>query len=311
LGVLIGIWYHLRTFGIPKAFSDGIRAGNAVRLQLGVKLSHYSRLIISRIKWYHRVTGVSGLVSAIKGKITRRPTLLQLSRRDIKFPFFLRVPSSDVLIFKQIFMKHEYDFNVKKTPSIIVDAGANIGLASIYFANKFPDSKIIAIEPEESNFEILKRNIEPYGNIIPVCAALWHDNTLINVVDRGFGKWGFMTYARDGISESYGEILHKTHGITVDTIMKEQDIEHIDILKIDIEGSEREVFRDPSSWIEKVDTLIIELHENMKSGCNRSFYSSTNGFDDEWLQGHNVFLTRSGGCLTRGGPDAGPARCTK
>jgi hypothetical protein len=87
--------------------------------------------------------------------------------------------------------------------------------------------------------------------------------------------------------------------MTVDTIMKEQGIDHIDILKIDIEGAEREVFRDPSSWIGKVDALIVELHEPMKPGCNRSFYSGSNGFDNEWLQGENVYRTRSGSCLTR------------
>jgi hypothetical protein len=87
--------------------------------------------------------------------------------------------------------------------------------------------------------------------------------------------------------------------MTVDTIMREHGIDHIDVLKVDIEGAEREVFRDPSSWIDKVDTLIVELHERLKLGCNRSFYNGTNGFDDEWVQGENVYLTRSGGCVAR------------
>jgi hypothetical protein len=108
-----------------------------------------------------------------------------------------------------------------------------------------------------------------------------------------------MTQAQDSAEKRFGETLHEVQGMTVDTIMKEQGIEHIDILKIDIEGAEREVFRDPSSWVSKVDALIVELHERMKSGCNRSFYNSTNGFDDEWFQGENVYLTRSDGCLTR------------
>jgi FkbM family methyltransferase len=239
------------------------------------------------------------LISAIKGKMAKMHTLLQMNTPQVKFPFFLRVPSSDVPTFEQIFIRHDYDFDIKRPPRTIVDAGANIGLASIYFSNKFPGSKIIAIEPEESNFAILKRNIAPYENIVPVCGALWHENTKINLVDPGFGKWGFMTQAQDGVEERYGEILHEVQGMTVDRIMKEQGIEHIDILKIDIEGAEREVFRNPSSWIGKVDALIVELHERMKSGCNRSFYIGSNGFDDEWLQGENVYLTRSAGCLTR------------
>jgi FkbM family methyltransferase len=256
--------------------------------------------MIHTIKYYRRVVGVRGLVSAIKGKITKTPTLLKIDRPDIKFPFYLRIPSSDVPTFEQIIIKQGYNFDVKRPPKTIVDAGANIGLASLYFSNKFPNSNIIAIEPEESNFELLKRNIAPYNNITPIRGALWHENKRINLVDPNLGKWGFMTQAQDSDEERVGEILHEVQGMTVDTIMKEQGIEHIDILKIDIEGAEREVFRDPSSWIRKVDTLIIELHESMKSGCNRSFYNSTSGFDGEWFQGENVYLTRSEGCLLSG-----------
>jgi FkbM family methyltransferase len=251
------------------------------------------------IKYYRRVVGVRGVVSAIKAKITKTPTLLKIDRPDIKFPFYLRVLSSDVPSFEQIFIRQNYDFEVKKPLKTIVDAGANIGLASLYFSNKFPDSKIIAIEPEKSNFELLKKNIAPYDNITPICGALWHENKRIKLVDPGTDKWGFMTQAQDNVKETFGEVVHEVQGMTVDTIMREQGIEHIDILKIDIEGAEREVFRDPSSWISKVDALIVELHERMKSGCNRSFYNNTNGFDDEWFQGENVYLTRSEGCLTR------------
>ena len=255
--------------------------------------------MFGNIKYYLRTVGVRGLVSAIKGKITNTPVLLKIIRPDIKFPLVLRAYSSDVPTFDQIFIRHEYDFDVKTPPRTIVDAGANIGLASIYFSNRFPDAKIIAIEPEESNLEILRRNIAPYGNIVLICGALWHEDARIDLVDPSFGKWGFMTQAQDGAEGRYGEVVHEVQGMTVETIMREQAIDRIDILKIDIEGAEREVFRDTSSWIEKVDALIVELHERMKSGCNRSFYSGSNGFDNEWLQGENVYLTRSGSCLKR------------
>ena len=87
--------------------------------------------------------------------------------------------------------------------------------------------------------------------------------------------------------------------MTIDTIMEEHRIDFIDILKIDIEGAEREVFGDASLWIGKVDALIVELHEQMKPGCNRSFYNATNGFDEEWHQGENEYLVRRDGCLMK------------
>lgn len=251
---------------------------------------------------YLRLFGIQGLALIIIAKITKKENLFKISRTDIKFPFFLRFPSSDFIIYEQIFIKRDYDFKVRKLPKTIVDAGANIGLASIYFANKFPEAKIIAIEPEASNFELLKKNIFPYKNIIPVCGALWDENKYIDVVDVGLDKCGFMTKRKGEADKIACSICHEIKGMTVDKIMENYGIEYIDILKIDIEGAEREVFQDPSSWIEKIDTLIVELHERLKVGSSRSFYNSTSGFDDEWFRRENVYLTRSNGCLTRSLP---------
>jgi hypothetical protein len=85
---------------------------------------------------------------------------------------------------------------------------------------------------------------------------------------------------------------HYIQGKTLDSIMREYNLQRIDILKIDIEGAEKEVFNDTSSWLEKTDAIIIELHERMKSGCDHSFYNGSKGFDEEWHQGENVYLTR-------------------
>lgn len=238
-----------------------------------------------------RVLGVAGLISAIREKVTGAPAVSEVRRPEVRSAFFLRPLSTDVAAFVQVFVKNEYDFDVVSPPRVIVDAGANIGLAAIYFANKYPQAKIIAIEPEESNFAMLRKNAAPYPNIVAVQAALWGSNEEIDLVDPGRGKWGFMTRAGPGSGPVAA--CHKVPGMTVDRIMADHGLERIDILKIDIEGAEREVFRDSSSWIGKVDALIVELHERMKSGCNRSFYNGSNGFDAEWTQGENVYLTRS------------------
>ncbi len=250
---------------------------------------------------HYRLAGMSGLAYFMTGSITRKPILHQIKHSDLMFPFFLRIPSSDILIFQQIFMDRDYYFDVLRKPDIIVDAGANIGLSSIYFANKFPHSRIIAIEPEKNNYEILKRNVEQYVNIVPVCAALWHMDTMLDVVDIGRGEWAYMTDTHSEVKKHTNTIRNKTRAITVETLIRENAIDHIDIFKIDIEGAEREVFMDPSSWIEKVDCLIVELHERMKPGCDRSFYNGTRGFDNKWSWRENVYLTRNGACITRGG----------
>ena len=254
--------------------------------------------MIAGIKYLYSRFGIDGVKSAIKAKLTRSNVLITVNRRDIKFQLYFRCRTTDIATFDQVFVDQEYDFVVQKSPRVIVDAGANIGLASIYFANKYPESKIIAIEPEASNYALLKTNVAPYLNIIPLNAALWNRNEEISLVDPGLGKWGFMTQKEDGQEEALGNMCHKVQGVTVDKLMEDNGVARIDVLKIDIEGAEREVFADSSSWIGKVDALIVELHERKKSGCNRSFYNGSNGFDVEWKQGENIYLSR-GQCLTR------------
>ncbi|MEZ4754822.1 MAG: FkbM family methyltransferase [Bdellovibrionota bacterium] len=222
------------------------------------------------------------------------PAEVLIDHNAVKYPFVLRNHTSDVHTFEQIFMNHEYDFNVKSTPEIIIDAGANIGFASMYFSGKYPESKIIAIEPEKSNFQLLVKNVAPYKNIFPLQAALWNENGKISLVDPGEGHWGFMTDRKDNQERSLGAYQHEVRSITVDKIIREFKLAKIDILKIDIEGAEREVFADTSAWIDKVGSLIVELHDRLKPGCTASFQSGAKGFDNEWKQGENIYLSRDG-----------------
>jgi hypothetical protein len=85
---------------------------------------------------------------------TRRMFDLQVTVSDIKYPFRVRLKTSDVKAFEQVIYEKEYEMALSRPPSVILDAGANIGLASIYFANRYPNAKIIAVEPEKSNFEL-------------------------------------------------------------------------------------------------------------------------------------------------------------
>lgn len=249
--------------------------------------------MLSRIAYFYSRFGIPGVMGAVRSKLGDSSVLLEIEQDGIKNPFYLRLGTTDVLTFDQIFIEREYDFETSSPPQVIVDAGANIGLASIYFANRFVEAKIIAIEPEGSNFKALQRNVAPYPNIVPLQAALWGKNEEIDLVDPGLGEWGFMAEEgrKDGDARR-GKLRSQVQGKTVDRIMQEHDLPKIDILKIDIEGAEREVFSNTSSWIGKVDAIIIELHERMKPGCHRSFYNGSNGFDDEWRQGENVYLSK-------------------
>ena len=253
--------------------------------------------MIDTLRVCFHAAGVHGVIAAIAGKLTGTSFLVQTHRSGIRHPFFLRLPSSDAWTLEQIFVQQEYRFDVARQPVSILDAGANIGLASILLANRFPRARIIAIEPEAGNFALLERNVAPYPNITPIRAALWHDNSTVDIVDPGLGHWGFMV--RSGMRKPVpgDESVTEVPAITVDAIMQKYGLERIDILKMDIEGAEYEVFDDPSRWISKVGALIVELHDRTRPGCSRRFYSRSSGFDHEWQVGENVYLSRSGSCV--------------
>lgn len=101
-----------------------------------------------------------------------------------------------------------------KSPRVIVDAGANIGLTSVFYSNKYPRAKIFAIEPEPSNFELLKKNTASYTNVVRIQAALLRENEPVGFFDPGAGFWGFRTAE----SESESAVPRGyARGLTLDT----------------------------------------------------------------------------------------------
>lgn len=200
-------------------------------------------------------------------------TTISISLNDISHPFSLRSKTSDIPTFHQIFTNTQYDINLNFNPETIIDAGANIGLAAIFFANKYPTSKVISIEPEQSNYDLLKRNTESYDNIITLNNALSNvSNQDLAILDNGYGKWGFMT---ETLPDGFGNTTPIVKSISICEIMNKYNYEIIDIIKIDIEGYEKELFeKNYENWLPKTRCLIIELHDGMKEGCSKSFFSA-------------------------------------
>lgn len=241
---------------------------------------------------YYEMFGWRGIAFFVKAKLLTEPTEIVVTAPGIETPFTLRLKTSDIDTYRQVFVNKEYDFDRTISPRFILDAGANVGLASIYFAHKFPTARIVSIEPEETNFSLLKKNTSPYSMITPLQVALWNVSEEVQVIDPGKGKWGFRTVSGNKNSNTRNW-CHAVRGMTVDEIMQEQGIDFIDIFKMDIEGAEKEVFKDAEKWIDKVGLLIIELHERHKQGCNRSFYNATNNFETEWRRGENIYLAKN------------------
>ena len=196
----------------------------------------------------------------------------------------------DTPIVDSIFRGEEYRLPIENFhPKLILDCGGNIGCAAVYFANKYPTAQIYTIEPEEDNFLLLKHNTVFYDNIHPLKSALWDKETFIRVEDRGFGIAGFMTI------ETTADDPAAFSTVTVSKLLTESDFDEIDLLKIDIEGAEKEVFgaADVDEWLPKVTVLVIELHDRMKRGCSYEFFKAVSKY--HWFftfRGENLIFIR-------------------
>ena len=234
------------------------------------------------LKRYIKLFGWLGFKLYLIKKI-KFPRIIKVSLPESKGPITLRPNTSDMDVFQQIFVNEEYKFAIDNDPEVIIDAGANIGLASIYYSIKYPESKIIAIEPESSNYELLKKNIKHYPNISSTKKALWHTNTILKISNPNDCKFSFR------VEESAGsqEVL----SITIEELMEQYELPFIDILKMDIEGAEKEVFASQPHWLFRVGMIAIELHDKIKAGCSRSFYTAIDStVKKEYRKGENVFI---------------------
>lgn len=188
----------------------------------------------------------------------------------IKAPLLLRKDTSDMAMFDQVFLYDEYQIVFSFEPKVIIDAGANIGLFSILMKNRFPGASLVCIEPDGENCEVLKKNLESYKPVEIVKAGLWNKITRLNVLDKYNAGHSALVVEEDAIN---GEVP----AVSIESLMQTYHLNHVDILKIDIETSEKELFlKNYEHWLPKVRVIIIELHDWLRPGCSKTFFEAVN-----------------------------------
>lgn len=224
---------------------------------------------------YSAEFGFGGLLFAMKIN-SGKSGVIGGKLKGYKYPVFLRNNSSDVHVFTQVIYRKEYELKYRVNPTVIVDCGANIGFSTIFFKNKFPEATVIAVEPESGNFKILKKNTEKYSNIHCLKRGIWNRSTNLKIVDHNRGNWGFTVEETETPDET------TIPAISIDQIMKDYQLDHIDILKIDIEGSEKKLFEsNVDTWLPFVKVLVIELHDPTVKDCAKTFYRALEPYEYE------------------------------
>lgn len=245
--------------------------------------------LINLIKYFQLTNGLKIFISLLFSK----NGFYVINNSAFANKIFLRKDQSDPAIFEQVFCEQQYMFDYMDPQNVkfIIDAGGNIGLAAIYFASKYPNAKILSIEPDSGNFELLKKNTSSYPNVICKQSALWHKNEELHISNSEEFSASYMV--ESGADENH--IQQTVPGITIDEIIKEYNLETISILKIDIEGSEKEIFEfNYNEWLPKTKVIITELHDWVKPGTSKVFFKTMSAFDwKTYIKGENIICIRT------------------
>ena len=231
----------------------------------------------SKVFLYSQLYGINGLIFLAK-RVLFRKQIISFKHRSLQHPVYIRNDSSDMAVFGMILNDLDYQCDVDFEPEIIVDCGANIGLATVYFKNRFPKAKIIAIEPEKTNFALMEKNLGQYQDVHCLKGGIWGKDGHLTVKDEDKDEsgcnWGWM------VMEADKPAPNTIPAFSIETIMEMYNLPNIDILKIDIEGAEVDVFsRNYESWLPKVKIIMIELHDKLIPGAAKSFFKTLVKYD--------------------------------
>ncbi|HTX12198.1 MAG TPA: FkbM family methyltransferase [Solirubrobacteraceae bacterium] len=173
---------------------------------------------------------------------------------------------SELRVIDEIFVERIYDTSaLPYRPSLILDLGSNAGAASLFFARLYPNARIVAYEADPRVAARAARNLR--GLQVDVRTAAVSDSNDPIILRRAAGmSWGTGAY-------SDGEPF-TVPGVTLDEIIGDQQI---DVLKIDIEGSEHAAVK-ACARLSQVDLIIGEVHPIPEASAH-DFFASLIGFD--------------------------------
>lgn len=196
---------------------------------------------------------------------TQTGALATLRPAGSMHPLLLRRGSADALVFQQIFVQREYACLAGlRAVETVIDLGANAGYSAAWFLSRWPAARVLAVEPDADNFALLSRNVAPFGNrAIPLRAGVWTRSVGLKMeetVFRGGGEW-----ARQVREARPGEAAD-VPGFDVPALIERTGAERISLLKMDVEGAEAAIFAGPCDWLDRVDALAVELHDDSAFG---------------------------------------------
>lgn len=217
--------------------------------QSGLRLA--KSMLQANVKRMHH--GWSGLVNRVLGTA---PVIVKL-RFASDMPFCFRPGTTDLLVLEQVFLDGEYRVEPIAAESIeyIMDLGSNIGVTAMFWAQRYPNARMVLVEPDPDNFKLLQRNTAAFADRCVLIQAAVSDKRGETSFFRSDREYGHSILKGD---DSVSEIVVKT--LTVSDVAVEAGFPRVDLLKMDIEGGETVVMPTIETWTFTPRYLIAELH---------------------------------------------------
>lgn len=207
--------------------------------------------------------------------------LKQLKLKGYEHPLWFRRATSDRQVIHQVFVQQEYRILAQLgDPKVIIDCGANIGCTAFYLLSAYPAARVIAIEPDEQNCQVCRKNLAPFDQRAEVLqAAVWPVDEPLKLergVYRGGLEWSHQVHpCCAGDPEEVPRV-------TMDELVVHVGATDIDIVKIDIERAELALFKhDCCGWLSRTRNLAVELHD---AECQAAFFRAMSGYQYKLLK---------------------------
>jgi len=262
----------------------------------------------AKLRWWSR------LFAALHPPLAIRSAIAMIVARELQFSrlmspasaipvqltastrtaFWLR--TQDLATLQEVLRDEVYHGVSRYLPSgaSVIDLGSNIGLSAVYFLGNLRAASLLAVEPHPESFALLDRNLRPWvasGRCRIIQAAVWSYDCFLELPSHSVPYAASFRIDPKFITDAPQPGF--IPGLSMSTLISMTGSEHVDLVKMDIEGSEGTIFTADLAWLRRVGCLAVELHNDLRTRLSFDELLRRHGFDIVDDEGHTVIAVSS------------------